>query len=38
MKDKVFVGDVAERFGCEERRAEMLIFAVFPGIARPPHA
>jgi uncharacterized protein (DUF2267 family) len=29
MKDKAFVGEVADRFGCEERRAEMLIFAVF---------
>ena len=29
MKDKVFVGEVADRLGCEERRAEMLIFAVF---------
>jgi uncharacterized protein (DUF2267 family) len=29
MKDKAFVDDVANRFGCEERRAEMLIFAVF---------
>ncbi|HUN58611.1 MAG TPA: DUF2267 domain-containing protein [Candidatus Binataceae bacterium] len=29
MKDKEFVGYVADRFGCEERRAEMLIFAVF---------
>ena len=29
MKDKAFVDDVADRFGCEKRRAEMLIFAVF---------
>jgi uncharacterized protein (DUF2267 family) len=29
MKDKVFVREVAERFGCDERRAEILIFAVF---------
>jgi uncharacterized protein (DUF2267 family) len=29
MKDKAFVGEVADRFGCNERRAEMLIFAVF---------
>ncbi len=29
MKDKLFVGEVAERFGCDERRAEILIFAVF---------
>jgi uncharacterized protein (DUF2267 family) len=29
MKDKAFVGEVADRFGCDERRAETLIFAVF---------
>ena len=29
MKDKTFVCDVAYRFGCDERRAETLIFAVF---------
>ena len=29
MKDRIFVRDVAERFGCDERRAETLIFAVF---------
>jgi uncharacterized protein (DUF2267 family) len=29
MKDKTFVRDVADRFGCDERRAETLIFAVF---------
>src|SRR5208282_1992305 len=29
MKDKTFVGEVADRFGCDERRAETLIFAVF---------
>jgi uncharacterized protein (DUF2267 family) len=29
MKDKVFVREVADRFGCDERRAETLIFAVF---------
>ncbi len=29
MHDRVFVGEVADRFGCDERRAEMLIFAVF---------
>ena len=29
MKDRVFVHDVAERFGCDDRRAEILIFAVF---------
>lgn len=29
MKDKEFVGHVADRFGCEERRTEMLIFTVF---------
>ena len=29
MKDKAFVCDVAYRFGCDERRAETLIFAVF---------
>ena len=28
MKDKAFVKEVADRFGCEERRAEILIFAV----------
>jgi hypothetical protein len=28
MKDK-FVGQVADRFGCEGRRAEMFIFTVF---------
>jgi uncharacterized protein (DUF2267 family) len=29
MKDKAFVCEVAYRFGCDERRAETLIFAVF---------
>ena len=29
MKDKAFVRDVADRFGCDDRRAEILIFAVF---------
>jgi len=29
MKDKAFVLDVAARLGCDERRAETLIFAVF---------
>jgi uncharacterized protein (DUF2267 family) len=29
MKDKTFVRDVADRFGCDDRRAETLIFAVF---------
>jgi len=29
LKDKTFVRDVADRFGCDERRAETLIFAVF---------
>jgi uncharacterized protein (DUF2267 family) len=29
MKDKTFVRDVAGRFGCDDRRAETLIFAVF---------
>ncbi len=29
MKDKTFVHEVADRFGCDERRAETLIFAVF---------
>ena len=29
MKDKAFVRDVADRFGCDDRRAETLIFAVF---------
>ncbi len=29
MKDKAFVRDVADRFGCNDRRAEILIFAVF---------
>ena len=29
MKDKTFVRDVADHFGCDDRRAEMLIFAVF---------
>jgi uncharacterized protein (DUF2267 family) len=29
MKDKAFVREVADRFGCDERRAETLIFAVF---------
>jgi uncharacterized protein (DUF2267 family) len=29
MKDKTFVRDVADRFGCEDHRAETLIFAVF---------
>lgn len=29
MKDKTFVQEVADRFGCDERRAETLIFAVF---------
>jgi len=29
MKDKPFVQEVADRFGCDERRAETLIFAVF---------
>ena len=29
MKDKAFVSDVALRLGCDERRAETLIFAVF---------
>jgi uncharacterized protein (DUF2267 family) len=29
MKGKAFVGEVADRFGCDERRAETLIFAVF---------
>ncbi len=28
MKDGAFVQEVAERFGCDERRAEILIFAV----------
>jgi uncharacterized protein (DUF2267 family) len=29
MKDKTFVQEVADRFGCDEHRAETLIFAVF---------
>jgi len=29
MKDKTFVRDVANRFGCDDHRAETLIFAVF---------
>ena len=29
MKDKTFVQEAADRFGCDERRAETLIFAVF---------
>jgi uncharacterized protein (DUF2267 family) len=29
MKDNAFVKEVAERLGCNERRAEILIFAVF---------
>jgi uncharacterized protein (DUF2267 family) len=29
MKDQTFVRDVAGRFGCDDRRAETLIFAVF---------
>jgi uncharacterized protein (DUF2267 family) len=29
MKDKTFVRDVADRFRCDDRRAETLIFAVF---------
>ncbi len=29
MKDKTFVRDVADRFSCDDRRAETLIFAVF---------
>ena len=29
MKDKTFVRDVADRFGCDVQRAETLIFAVF---------
>jgi uncharacterized protein (DUF2267 family) len=29
MKDKTFVLEVADRFGCDERRAETLVFAVF---------
>jgi uncharacterized protein (DUF2267 family) len=29
MKDQSFVEQVADRFGCSERRAEALIFAVF---------
>ena len=29
MKDKAFVQEVADRFGCDEHRAETLIFAVF---------
>lgn len=29
MKDKTFVRDVADRFGCDDSRAETLIFAVF---------
>jgi uncharacterized protein (DUF2267 family) len=28
MKDKTFVRDVADRFGCDVRRAETLIFVV----------
>ena len=33
MKDKTFVRDVADRFGCDDRRAETLIFAVFRNCA-----
>ena len=29
MKDKTFVREVADRFGCDQHRAETLIFAVF---------
>jgi uncharacterized protein (DUF2267 family) len=29
VKDKEFVRDVAYRFGCDDRRAETLIFSVF---------
>jgi uncharacterized protein (DUF2267 family) len=29
MKDQAFVRNVADRFGCDNRRAEILIFAVF---------
>jgi uncharacterized protein (DUF2267 family) len=29
MNDMVFMREVAERFGCDERRAEVLTFAVF---------
>jgi len=29
MKDKAFVQEVADRFGCDEHRAETLIFVVF---------
>jgi uncharacterized protein (DUF2267 family) len=29
MKDRAFVHEVAERLGCDSRRAETLIFAVF---------
>jgi len=32
MKDKTFVRDVADHFGCDDRRAEMLIFAVFQAL------
>jgi hypothetical protein len=34
MKDKMFVREVADRFGCDERRAETLIFAVFLELPR----
>jgi hypothetical protein len=40
MKDKTFVRDVADRFGCDQRRAETLIFAVFQELRDrlTPHA